>query len=454
MNITLKNSDPVNATITIAVEKEDYRPQVQKALSDIRKNIVLDGFRKGYAPISRIQALYGKSVLVDEMNKLVSEKLQDYIKENHLNVLGEPLPSETEQTSLDLDNQEKYEFVFDVALAPEMNVGLTKSDKITYYNILVADEMIEKQIQNFKASYGRYESVAAAGEKDMIKGLLVELDAGATGKENGIRNEEATLLPFYMKDEAEKAKFINAKPEDTIIFNPYKAYDGHEAELSSFLKTGKDDVANHQGDCSFLVKEITGYKEAELNRELFDKIYAPGTVTSEAEFRDKIKESVASDLAPESDYKFLIDAKQLLEKKAKNVKFPDAFLKRWLLETDSKMTKESIEEDYPAILDSIKFQLIKNKIVEDNKIQVEFEEIRQKALDITRKQFERYGMSNISESVLEEQTDKVLKREESIRNIYEKLMEEKLTGILKSQVTLKPKAIAFEAFQKLLEEQK
>jgi len=446
MNVTLKNIDPVNATLTIAVAKEDYQKEVQQALNNIRKNAVLDGFRRGMAPKSRIQAMYGKSVLVDEINKLVSNKLYDYIKENKINVLGEPLPSKNEQKALDFDNQEDYEFVFDLGLAPEIKVNLSKKDKLSYYNISVTDEMVEKQMNSYKANYGVYEQVEAAEEKDMIKGLLTEL------VEAGINNEDSVLMPSYIKVEAEKAKFIGAKVGDVITFNPYTAYEGHETELSSFLKIKKEEVKEHTGDFTFTIAEITRYKEAEINQDLFDKVYEPGTVTSVEAFTEKNKEMIASQLAPESDYKFMIDAKQLLEDKAKDVQFPDEFLKRWLVESDTERTLESVEQDYPKILNDLKFHLIREQIVKDNDIKVEKDEIMQAALEATRAQFAQYGMANIPDQLLENYSQEMLKKEETVRNLVDKVVETKMTTILKEQITLEPKEVTVEEFQKLFEE--
>jgi trigger factor len=453
MNITLKNSDSVNATITVAIEKEDYQPQVQKALSDIRKNVVIDGFRKGNGPKSRIEAQYGKSVLVDEINQLVTQKLFDYIKEQNLNILGEPLPNRTERKPLDFDNQENYEFTFDVALFPEIDTQLTKDDKVPYYQIIVEDEMIEQQINYVKSCYGTHEEADSVEENDMVKGTIIELNEDATEKEDGIKNETAMLIPRLMKDEAEKAKFAGAKLEDAIIFNPYKAYDGNEAELSSFLVIEKEDIVNHQGDFSFLVKEITRYKEAELNQELFDEIYTPGVITSEAEFREKIKEQIIKGSIPDSDYKFYLDVRQLLLDKAKDVQFPDAFLKRWLLESNAINAKETLEEDYPVLLNVFKIQLIKDKIINENKIQIEKDEIRQRLTGMTRAQFEKHGI-NIPESVVENHVNDMLKNEKNVRNVADRIIEDKLIEILKTQVTLEPKEITVEALRSFFEEQK
>ncbi|GHU71309.1 trigger factor [Bacteroidia bacterium] len=445
MNITLKNIDAVNATITVAVAKEDYQPKVEKAINNICKTIVLDGFRKGYAPKSRIQAMYGKSVLVDEINKLVSDQLYDYIKDSQLNVLGEPLPSQEPQEPLNFDTQENYEFTFDVALAPEMDVKLTKSDKLTYYTIQVADEMVEKQINSFKANYGVYETAETVEAKDIVKGLLTEADGELTV-------EDAVLMPSFMKDEAEKSKFTGAKKDDIISFNPYKAYEGHESELASFLKIKKEEVGAHQGDFTFAITEITRYKEAELNPELYDKIYEPGTVTSEEAFITKIKENIAQQMAPESDYKFLIDAKQALENKAKDIQFPDEFLKRWLVASGEKRTPESVEEDYPKILDDLKFQLIKDKLLKDNDIKIEKEDVEQQAYVTARAQFAQYGMANAPEHLLQNYVQEMMNKEKNVQNLINLVVENKLIDVLKQQATLKNKEVTIEEFQKLFEQ--
>ena len=444
MNITLNNLDPVNATITVAIAKEDYQPKVEKALNDIRKNIVLDGFRKGNAPKSRIQSMYGKSVLVDEINQLVSDKLYDYLKESNLNVLGEPLPSQEPKEPLNFDTQEDYEFTFDVAIAPEMDVKLEKSDKLTYYTIAISDDMVDKQINNFKANYGTYVSVDSVEEKDMVKGLLTEADGDTIV-------EDAVLMPAYIKVETEKAKFIGAKKDDIITFNPYTAYEGHEAELASLLKIAKEDINKHQGDFTFTIVDITRYQEAEMNQELFDKAYEPGTVTSEEDFKAKIKEDLAQQTMPESDYKFLLDAKDALEEKTKDIQFPDAFLKRWLVAADEKNTAESIETDYPNILSDLKFQLIKDKLLKDNNIAVEKEDVEKQAYAAARAQFIQYGMNNIPDYLLENYVQEMMKKEKTVQNLIHRVMENKLIEILKKTVTLKKKEVSIEEFQKLFE---
>ena len=454
MKITLNNIDPVNATLTIAVVKDDYAAEVKKGLKGIRDTASIPGFRKGMAPQSMIQKMYGKSILVDEVNKLVSNKLYDYIKENNLNVLGEPLPHEGEQKPLDFDTQEDYEFTFDLGLAPEINVKLAKGDKVPYYKISVTEEMIEKQVNNFKANYGSYDQVNEVEDKDMVKGLVVELDEAGKPKENGINNEDSVLMPSFMKDDAEKSKFMGSKLGDVITFNPFKAYEGSEAELASFLKVTKEEVKDYTGNFTFEIKEITRYKEAELNQELFDKIYEPGTITTEEQFKDKIKESAAQQLTPESDYKFILDVRQILEDKAKDVQFPDAFLKRWLIASNPERTEESVEADYPKIIADLRFHLIREQIVKDNDIKVEMEDIQEQARNATRAQFAQYGMANVPEDLLNNYAQEMLKKEETVRSLVDKVVEEKLIEIFKKEVTLKNKEVTVEEFQKLFEEKK
>ncbi|MDR0799080.1 MAG: trigger factor [Dysgonamonadaceae bacterium] len=451
MKVTLNTIDPVNAELTVDIAKEDYAADVKKNLKKIRETAVIPGFRKGMAPESILQKMYGKSVLVEEVNRLVSDQLYNYIKENQLNILGEPLPSLKEQTPLNFDQQEDYSFTFDLGLSPKIDAKLTKNDKMTYYTIAASDEMIEKQVQNFKANYGSYEPAEAVESRDMVKGLLTELNEDQTPKEHGIQVPDAVLMPEYIKDADEKKKFIGAKLGDQIIFNPHKAYEGNEAEISSFLKIKKDEIAAHTGDFALIIEEITRYKEGELNQELFDRVYEPGTVTTEAQFREKIKETIQQQLLPESDYKFLIDAKQRLEDQAKDTQFPDAFLHRWLVASNPDRTEESLEADYPKIIDDLKFHLIKEQIVHDNHIEVAAEDIQEQAKKVVRAQFAQYGMTNLSDQVVSDYSKEMLKKEETVRNLLDKAVEEKLIAFLKNEVTLQPKEVSVEEFQKLFE---
>jgi len=449
MNITLHKEDSVNAVITVDIVKADYKEKVEKSLKDLRRSAIIPGFRKGMVPPEYIRQKYGKSVQVEEINKIVSESLTDYIQENKLDILGEPLSSE-KQAPIDFDNREDFTFTFDIALSPIMDVKLTKKDKMPYYKIQVPDNMIDSQIENFKAQYGTHESVKTYKDRDIIKGRLVELNENKEPEANGIINDSAVLMPAYMTNEEEKAKFAKAKLHSAIIFNPHTAYTGNEAELASFLQIKKEEVKNHTGDFSIEINEITRYKEGEINQKLFDKVLGAGTVDSEEAFREKIKENLSLQLTPESDYKFILDARDMLLEKVADIPYPEAFLKRWLAVAEPERTPESLEENFPKILNDLKFHLIKEQLIEENNITIDEGEMQEYAKRAVRAQFAQYGMSNLPDDLLDNYASDMLKKKETYRSIGDKIFEDKLISILKKKVTLKPQEISMEEFQKLI----
>ena len=449
MNVTLNKADSVNATITVEVAKADYVNEVENSLKDLRKNAVLPGFRKGMAPPSFLRQKYGKSVLVEEINKLVSKSLFNYIKENELNILGEPLPAE-QQAEIDFDKKEDFAFTFDVGFSPEIDVKFSKKDVIPYYRIQATEDMIDKQIEQIVHQFGAHVEVEDVEDNDIVKGNLIELNENGEPKDNGINIENGMLIPMYMRNEEEKAKFIKANINTKIVFNPNKAYDGHETELASFLKIKKEEVSNYTGDFSFEIKEITRYKKAEINQELFDKVFEPGTVNSETAFREKVKEDIGKQLSPESDYKFIIDALNYFKEKISDLQFPDAFLKRWLLASDEKRTPESVEEDYPKIIEDLKSHIIKEKLIEKNNLTIEDGELQEYARRVTRAQFAQYGMPNVPDDLLEKYSQEMLNKKETYRSIGDKVFEDKLIVILKEKMVLETKDVTIEEFKELV----
>lgn len=451
MDTSLINVDSVNAILKIEVKKADYQVKVDEAVKTFRKKANVPGFRPGTVPVGMVKKMYGKSILADEVNKLVGEGIYNYIQENKLNILGEPLPNQEKQQPVDFAKEEDYEFFFDIALAPEIKLDLTKKDKMDYFKIAIDEELVQKQISSYKANYGKYETVEEdAKPTDLLKGEVVELENGAP-KAGGIAVEGAVLMPSYMKDEEEQAKFANVKKEAQIVFNPGKAYDGNETEIASFLHIDKDAVEAIAPEFMFTVKEITRYKEADLDQALFDKVFGEGTVKTEAEFLDKIKESLSSQLAPDSDYKFLLDARALLENKVGDLTFPDAFLKRWLLTTGSEKTAESLDAEYLKILEDLKFHLIKEQLAKDNDLKIEEADVRNVAMQAARVQFAQYGMVGMPDDVLANYANEMLKNKETSRNLVDKAMEEKIAACLKSLITLNEKEISLDEFKKFFE---
>ena len=450
MNVSLNNIDATKGIVKLEIVKADYAEKVEKSLKSFRQKANVPGFRKGMVPMSMVKKMYGKHVLVEEVNKLVSEGLYNYIRENNVNILGEPLPNETEQKEINFDTQEEFEFCFDIALAPEIHIELSKADKLPYYQANIDEEMINKQVQAYQANFGNYDQVDDVEEKDLVKGRVAELENGAP-KEGGIVVENAVLMPMYIKDEAEKAKFIGANKNSVVVFNPNKAYEGAEAEIASFLKVDKEAVAGITGDFSFEIQEVTRHKNAELNKELFDKVFGEGVVNSEEEFKNKIREALAEQFAPQSDYKFLIDARDLLVAKAGELAFAEDLLKRWLLVANEKNTQEKIDEDYPKIIEDLKYHLIKENLVKSNGLKVEDADIEEFAKRVAKAQFAQYGMLSVPDDVLANYAKDILKNKQTLQNVIDRAVEEKLAAWLKEQVELDVKEISADDFNKLLE---
>lgn len=450
MNVSRKDIDAVSSIVKVEIVKADYAEQVEKSLRNFRRKANVPGFRKGMVPMGMVQKMYGKQALVDEVNKLVSEELFKYIRKEELNVLGEPLPSETEQKPIDFDKQEDFEFCFDIALAPEINIELSKKDKLTLYKVAVTDEMVDKQVESYAANLGTYDSVEDVEEMDMVKGSMSELENGVA-KEGGIVVEDTVLMPAYMKDAEEKAKIVGAKVNSVVVFNPYKAYEGSEAEISSFLKIDKENVAKTNCDFSFEIKAITRHKNAELNQELFDKVFGEGVVTGEEEFRNKIKEILAEQFVPQCNYKFLLDAREVLVKKAGELKFADKMLKRWLVVANEKNTPEKLEEEYPHVIEDLKYQLIKEKLVKDNGIKVEDADIENFAKRVAKAQFAQYGMLSVPDSALANYAKEMMKNKQTAQNVVSRVVEEKLSDWLKEQVKLDVKEVSAEELGKFFE---
>lgn len=450
MNVSLKNIDAVSGIVKLEIVKADYAEQVEKSLRNFRQKANVPGFRKGMVPMGMVKKMYGKHVLVEEVNKLVSENLFKYINENKLNVLGEPMPNETEQQPINFDTQEDFEFCFDVALAPEIKIELSKGDKLPYYQVAIDEEMLNQQVDAYTANFGSYDAAEEVEEKDLVKGTIAELENGSP-KEGGIVVEDAVLMPSYMKDEAEKAKFIGAKANTVIVFNPNKAYEGAEAEIASLLKVDKEAVAGLTGDFSFEIKEITRHKKAELNQELFDKVFGEGVVSSEEEFKNKIKDALAEQFTPQSDFKFLLDAREVLVQKAGELKFADDLLKRWLLAANEKNTAEKLDEEYPKIIEDLKYQLIKENLVKGNNLKVEDADIENFAKRVAKAQFAQYGMLSVPEDVLANYAKDMLKNKQTLQNVLDRAVEEKLAAWLKEQVELDVKEVSAEEFNKLFE---
>lgn len=451
MNVSLQNIDKVSALLTVKLEKADYQEKVEKALKDLRRRVNMPGFRQGMVPMGLIKKQYGKAVLAEEINKILQEKVYEYVRENKINMLGEPLPDEEKQPAVDFGTQEDFEFVFDIAIAPEFKAELSKDDKVPFYNIVVSDEMIDRQMNSYKQRTGKYEKVESYQDRDMVKGHLAELDENNNVKEGGLQVEDAIIMPSYFKNDEQKALFDGAKENDVITFNPSVAYDGSDVELASLLKIKKEEVAGHNGNFSYQITEITRFVEGELTQQLFDEVFGEGVVKSEEEFRAKTKESMEAQLEGDSNYRFLVDVRNLLVEKIGKLEYPDALLKKIMLLNNKEKGEAFVEENYAKSIEQLTWHLIKEQLVKDNGIKVEQNDVLEQAKRNTRAQFAQYGMINVPEDVISNYAQEMLKKQDNVQALVDQSVEAKLAVALKDKVTLENKDITMEEFTKLFE---
>ncbi|MCE2616630.1 MAG: trigger factor [Phocaeicola sp.] len=450
MNISFEKIDDVDALLTVNIDKADCQEKVDKALKVYRQKANIPGFRRGMVPMSLIKRQFEKSVLAEEIDKLMEEKVNAYIKDNKIQMLGMPLPNKEKSKPVDL-NTDNFEFAFDIALAPEFKIELGKDDKIPYYIIEVTDEMVNQQVDSFRDRAGKYEKVNEYSDNDMMKGLLVELDENGNAKEDGINIESAMLMPSFIKNEEQKAIFKNAKVNDVLTFNPAIAYENNDTELSSLLKIKKEEVAGHNGNFTYQVEEIQHLVPAEFSQEFFDQVYGKDVVKSEEDFRQKVKDGIEAQLKGDSNYKFMIDSREYAMNKVGKLTFPDALLKRIMLENNKDKAEEYVESNYEGSIKELTWHLIKSQLVEAFGIKVENGEIKEMARQATLAQFAQYGMSNIPEDLLDNYVKQMMQKPESVDNLVNRVIENKLGAELIEKVTLDKKTVTLDEFNKLFQ---
>lgn len=450
MNVSMQNVDKVSALLTVNIEKADYQEKVEKLLKKYRQQVNMPGFRKGMVPMSLIKKQFGKSAMAEEVDKLMQDAVNNYIRENKVNMLGMPLPNDEKMQTIDFDTQENFEFVFDIALAPEFKAEVSEQDAIDFYTITVSDEMVNSQVDMYAQRAAKYEKVEEYADRDMVKGLLAELDENGNTKEGGIQVEGAVMMPSYMKNDEQKAIFATAKVNDVLVFNPNAAFEGNEAELSSLLKIKREEVAEMKSNFSFQIEEITRAVPAALTQELFDQVFGEGAVSSEEEFRGKIKEGIAAQFLADSNYKFLLDVRTYLMNKVGKLEFPDALLKKIMLMNNEDKGESFVEENYEKSLEELTWHLIKEQLVEAFEIKVEQADVLEMAKENTRMQFAQYGMMSIPEEMLENYAKEMLKKKENVEGLVNRAVETKLAAALKGKVALNNKEVSMEEFNNLL----
>lgn len=450
MKISFENPDKVNGLLTLTVEEADYKENVEKTLKNYRKKANVPGFRPGMAPMGMIKRQFGTTVKVDEINKLLGDQIYKYVKDNNIQMLGEPLPSD-KQEPVDMEKEAPYTFMFDIAVAPEFKAELTGDDTIDYYTITVDDKIVDQQIDMFASRAGHYDKVEDYQANDMLKGDIRELDENGNTKEGGITVEGAVLMPEYIKVEDQKKLFDGAKLGDIITFNPKKAYPESDVEVASLLKLKKEDVADMTADFSYQITEISRYVKAEVNQELFDQVYGKDVIKDEKDFREKIAEGLKAQFAVDSDFKFIQDVRKYLENKVGALTYPDALLKRIMLNNNKDKGEEFVEKNYEQSIKELTWHLIKEQLVKANGVKIEDADIEDTAKEAAKAQFAQYGMNNIPEEYIENYAKDMLKKKEYIDSFVDRSIDRKLTEILKNVVKLENKTATLEEFNKMMQ---
>ncbi len=449
MNVSKENIDELNAVLTLELEKADYEPKVEKALKDYGKRVAIKGFRPGHAPAGMVKKLYGKSILVDTIDRMMGEELSKYIKENNLDILGEPLPNE-KQEPIDFDKEiDKVTFKFDLGLSPEVNVAVDNSLVVPAYTIEISDKDVDAQIENIAGRFGSHAPVEVASENSLLKGVIT------LGEK---KNEKGMTSVAVIKDEAEKAKFIGKKAGDKVEFNVRKAFTD-EAEISYMLGCAKEEVAGIAEDAvaTIEISEVSEFKNAEVNKELFDKVFPDGSVADLDAFKGKVKEQLASANAFAEEYRFGVDVRKSIMAAAGDIKLPEEFLKRWLTVVNrgnENFSQEVLEQEFPKFLVDLKWQVVKNRVAKKHDLKIEYNDVLNFAKKTAKAQLMQYGITNYPEDQLEKYAQSMVAKEEQRQHLTEGAVEEKLFAYAKENAKVESKAVSQDDFNKLFEAEK
>lgn len=444
MEFTFKNQDATSAILSVKIQEADYSALVEKQLKNFRQKANFPGFRPGMVPMGLVKKQYGTAVKAEEINKLLQTKIFEYIRENKVDMLGEPLPIEEQQAGINMAEDKEFTFEFEIALAPKFDAVLDSSDKLAYYRIQPTDEMVDGQVNAYAQRCGEYKQVESYENGDMLKGTLTE------SVEEGIVVREAVMMPSYMKNDEQKALFAGAKVNDIVTFNPSVAFDNNEAELSSLLKVEKGEVAAHGGEFTFAVTEITRFVASELNQTVFDAAFGKDAVTTEADFRAKIAEQFEARFEVESDYKLLMDVRTYLTEKLGKFEYNESILRRVM--EGNKNGEAVSEEEFQKSLTELSWHLVKEQLARKFEIKVDDNDVLDVAKAATRDQFAQYGMANVPDDLLENYAKEMLKQEKTREALINRAVDVKLIQAIKGAVVLDEQKVSVEEFNKLVSE--
>ena len=449
MNVSIQKIDNVNGKITVAIEENDYKDKVTAELKRIGKTHTLPGFRKGHVTIDQLRRRFGKQVKSDVINQEVYEAVINYIRENQLGILGEPLPVEVKEINLDDAN---YTFEYEIGLTPEINVDLAGTT-LPYYNIEVSKEMVDEQDANFRERFGNQVPGEEVDGKALVKGSIMELNEDGTVKEgeDAIQVVSGIIAPMYLNSKEEADKFIGKKLNDKVVFNPWNACQGDVTRLSSMLNIDKEKAAEAKANFEMAISEIIVVKPAELNEEYYKNIFGPDKVHNEEEYFNAIKEMISAQISGNSELLFHMQAEKTLVEQYGNFELPQEFLKKWLVRRNEGLTAENIDAEFEKMIPSLKWQLIKERIAAVAEVKIEEADVTNHAKAIARQQFAQYGMTNVEDDMLADYAKRILEDKNSRSRIIEEAGDMKLFEVIKQSAKIEAKSVSIEEFKTIAE---
>jgi trigger factor len=447
MNVTQDKIDTLNSLITVKINPVDYKERVEKVIKTQAKKAKLPGFRPGMVPPSHIKKMYGKNILVDEINAILNDTLNNFISENKLEVLGQPLPKTDDSKDFNWDFTDEFEFIYELGLAPEFDLDLSSKDKITYYKVKVDEETLASRITNLRKSYGKMSNPDVSSDDDVVYADLKQLSSDGSVFEEGISNTASVRLDQVIDTKIKKS-LIGLKKDDVIEFDIQKAFESNVTIIAKLLNIPEDDAQDLKSTFQLTVKNINRLEEGDLNQEFFDKLFGADIVKSEEEFREKVREELETMMIQNSDQKLQADMLKFgLDKVSMDL--PDDFLKRWLKATNEKLSEEELVRGYDDFARNLRWTLIENRIIKVNKLEIKYEQVFETAKKRLDAQFRMYSPQPLSEEQLGQYTTQFLQDKENANRIFEEVKAQQVFDYLKSIVTLDNKEIEYNKFLEL-----
>lgn len=451
MNVTLDKTSDVDGKFIVNVEEADYAQKVKDELKKIGREAHIPGFRQGHVPAGQIKARFGKQAKSQVLNDTVYDAVIKYIRDNKLNVLGEPLPVEVKEVNMD---DKDYTFEYQIGLAPQLDIKLDQSVTLPYYTIAVSDQMIDEQDKSLRERLGSQVPGEAVDERAVVKGVLMQLNEDGSVNDNpgAIQVINGIVAPFYFKDKDEAAKFLGKKVDDKVVFNPWKSCEGNAAELASMLQLDKDIAADVKGDFQMTLSEIIVLKPAEHNQEFYDNVFGKDKVTDEEGYRKALSDMIANDLRGNSEQMFQADAEDYLMKTYGEMQLPVAFLKKWLVARNEELTAENIDKEFEAMTPSLKWQLIREQVSKQLGVELKEEDLLNFAKGIAYRQFAQYGITNMDDKTIEESAKRILNDQQSRNQLVERLSDLKLTEAIHGAVKIDEKTVSLDEFREIVKQ--